>query len=185
TEGFENYRKLVFKRSIYEAALICGVQEDDIRLAAKYIGDAGSFITMWTMGLNQSVVGVNKNLSLINLNLVTGQIGKPGSGPFSLTGQPNAMGGREVGGLSNLLPAHRDLANEQHRNEVEKFWNIPLGTIQPTAGLTATEMFDALNDGKLKAIWILCTNPLISLPDVRIAEDGLKKAKFVVVQDVT
>jgi ferredoxin-nitrate reductase len=137
------------------------------------------------MGLNQSVIGVNKNLSLINLNLITGQIGKPGAGPFSLTGQPNAMGGREVGGLSNLLPAHRDLMNESHRNEVEKFWQIPLGTIQSRPGLTATEMFDALNEGKLKAIWILCTNPLISLPDVRKAEAGLKKAKYVVVQDIS
>jgi ferredoxin-nitrate reductase len=185
TQGFEKYRSTVFERTIAEAAAICGVEENDIRLAASYIGLAKGFITMWTMGLNQSVIGVNKNLSLINLNLITGHIGKPGSGPFSLTGQPNAMGGREVGGLSNLLPAHRDLLNEEHRNEVEKFWQIPLGTIAPKPGLTATEMFDALNDGKLKAIWILCTNPLISLPDVRMAEEGLKKAKFVVVQDVT
>lgn len=185
TEGFEKYRQTVFERTIEEAAAICGVSENDIRLAALYIGNAKGFITMWTMGLNQSVIGVNKNLSLINLNLITGHIGKPGSGPFSLTGQPNAMGGREVGGLANLLPAHRDLSNEAHRNEVEKFWQIPLGTIQPKPGLTATEMFEALNDGKLKAIWILCTNPLISLPDVRKAEEGLKKAKFVVVQDVS
>lgn len=184
TEGFEKYKATVFERSVAEAAIICGVKEDDIRLAASYIGNAKGFITMWTMGLNQSVIGVNKNLSLINLNLITGHIGKPGSGPFSLTGQPNAMGGREVGGLSNLLPAHRDLLNETHRNEVERFWQVPLGTIQPKPGLTATEMFDALNEGKLKAIWILCTNPLISLPDVRKAEEGLKKAKFVVVQDV-
>ena len=185
TEGFEKYRSTVFERTVEEAAAICGVDENDIRLAASYIGNAKGFITMWTMGLNQSVIGVNKNLSLINLNLITGHIGKPGSGPFSLTGQPNAMGGREVGGLSNLLPAHRDLSHEAHRNEVEKFWQIPLGTIQPKPGLTATEMFEALNDGKLKAIWILCTNPLISLPDVRIAEEGLKKAKFVVVQEVS
>jgi len=185
TNGFTQYRETVFERTIEEAATICGVSENDIRLTALYIGNAKGFITMWTMGLNQSVVGTNKNLSLINLNLITGQIGKPGAGPFSLTGQPNAMGGREVGGLSNLLPAHRDLSNEQHRNEVERFWNIPLGTIQPTPGLTATEMFDALNEGKLKAIWILCTNPLTSLPDVRIAEAGLKKAKFVVVQDIS
>jgi ferredoxin-nitrate reductase len=185
TEGFEKYSAVVFERTIAEAASICGVEENDIRLAASYIGNAKGFITMWTMGLNQSVVGVNKNLSLINLNLITGQIGKPGSGPFSLTGQPNAMGGREVGGLANLLPAHRDLSNETHRNEVEKFWNIPLGTIRPQPGLTATEMFEALNEGKLKAIWILCTNPLISLPNVRIAEEGLKKAKFVVVQEVS
>lgn len=185
TNGFVKYKETVFERTIEEAAEICGVSENDIRLAALYIGNAKGFITMWTMGLNQSVVGVNKNLSLINLNLITGHIGKPGSGPFSLTGQPNAMGGREVGGLSNLLPAHRDLLNEHDRNDVEKFWQIPIGTIQPKPGLTATEMFEALNDGKLKAIWILCTNPLISLPDVRIAEQGLKKAKFVVVQDVS
>jgi ferredoxin-nitrate reductase len=185
TSGFDDYRKKVFERTVAEAAAICGVSEVDIRLAALYIGNANGFITMWTMGLNQSVIGVNKNLSLINLNLITGQIGKPGSGPFSLTGQPNAMGGREVGGLSNLLPAHRDLANETHRHEVEKFWQVPIGSIQSKPGLTATEMFDALNDGKLKAIWILCTNPLISLPDVRKAEAGLKKAKFVVVQDIT
>ncbi len=93
------------------------------------------------------------------------------------------MGGREVGGLSNMLPAHRNLANAEHRAEVEKFWG---GTIiNPKPGLTATEMFDALNEGKLKAIWIICTNPLISLPNVRVAEEGLKKAKFVVVQDMS
>lgn len=183
TEGFEQYRHMVFERSIAEAAIICGVAEADIRKAASYIGNAKGFITMWTMGLNQSVIGVNKNLSLINLNLITGHIGKPGSGPFSLTGQPNAMGGREVGGLSNLLPAHRDLQNAAHRSAVEQFWGG--GKIAPKPGLTATEMFEALNDGRLKAIWILCTNPLISLPDVRMAEEGLKKAKFVVVQDIS
>ena len=184
-EGFDKYRDMVFERSIDEAAAICGLREHDIRTAASFIGSASAFITMWTMGLNQSVVGVNKNLSLINLNLITGQIGKEGSGPFSLTGQPNAMGGREVGGMANLLSAHRDLANEHHRNEVERYWQIPAGTIQPRSGLTATEMFEALNDGKLKAIWIVCTNPLVSLPDVRLAEAGLKKAKFVVVQEIS
>src|SRR5690606_7689948 len=138
---------------------------------------------MWTMGLNQSVVGVNKNLALLNLHLITGRIGKPGSGPLSLTGQPNAMGGREVGGLANLLPAHRDLKNALHRKEVQKFWGGK--EIGEQAGLTATEMFDALESGKLKAIWILCTNPLVSLPDVRKVENALQKAKFVVVQEIT
>lgn len=185
TNGYEKYRSRVFETSLSKAAEICGIQESDIRHAASFIAHAKGFLSMWTMGLNQSVVGTNKNLSLINLNLITGHIGKPGSGPFSLTGQPNAMGGREVGGLSNLLPAHRNLANENHRNEVEKFWQIPLGSIQAKPGLTATEMFDELNSGKLKAIWILCTNPLISMPDVRKAEEGLKKAKFVVVQDIS
>jgi ferredoxin-nitrate reductase len=140
---------------------------------------------MWAMGYNQSVVGVNKNLSLINLNIITGKIGKPGSGPFSLTGQPNAMGGREVGGLANLLPAHRDLLNADHRNEVERFWKIEEGTIQPKPGLTAVEMFDALASGEMKAVWIICTNPMVSLPDSSAVEKGLKNAKFVVVQDIS
>jgi ferredoxin-nitrate reductase len=182
-EGFEQYSTIVFERTLAESAQICGLTESSIRLAAKYIGEAKGFITMWTMGLNQSAIGVNKNLSLINLNLITGHIGKPGSGPFSLTGQPNAMGGREVGGLANLLPAHRELSNPVHREEVQQFWGG--GVIQPKPGLTATEMFEALNDGRLKAIWIMCTNPLTSLPNVRLAEEALKKAKFVVVQEIS
>ncbi|WP_187263898.1 nitrate reductase [Pontibacter beigongshangensis] len=182
-EGFEAYKEIVFERSLAEAAEMCGVREEEIRLAATYIGGAKGFISMWTMGLNQSAVGVDKNLSLLNLNLITGQIGKPGAGPFSLTGQPNAMGGREVGGLSNLLAAHRNLSDPAHREEVQKFWGGTLISEKP--GLTATEMFDALHDGRLKAIWILCTNPLTSLPNARLAEEGLKKAKFVVVQDIS
>lgn len=183
SEGFEQYSALVFQKTLAQSAQICGLSESNIRLAARYIGKAKGFITMWTMGLNQSAIGVNKNLSLINLNLITGHIGKPGSGPFSLTGQPNAMGGREVGGLANLLPAHRELSNPVHREEVQKFWGG--GVIQPKPGLTATEMFTALNDGHLKAIWIMCTNPLTSLPNVRLAEEALKKAKFVVVQEIS
>ena len=112
---------------------------------------------MWCMGFNQSVIGVNKNLALLNLHLITGHLGKPGSGPFSLTGQPNAMGGREVGGLSNLLPAHRNLADPQHRQQVADFWDVP--SLNPKPGYTATEMFEALKDGRMKAIWIMCTNP--------------------------
>lgn len=183
SEGFDRYRELVFEKTLAESAAICGVAESDILLAATYIASAKGFLTMWTMGLNQSAIGVNKNLSLINLNLITGHIGKPGSGPFSLTGQPNAMGGREVGGLANLLPAHRDLNNGGHRAEVQKFWG---GTaISDKAGLTATEMFEALHDGRLKAIWIICTNPLTSLPNARFVEQALKKAKYVVVQDIS
>lgn len=183
TEGFENYREKVMQRSIEEAAVICDVPEEKIREAASYIGSAKGFVTMWTMGLNQSVIGVNKNLSLINLNLITGHIGKPGSGPFSLTGQPNAMGGREVGGLANLLPAHKNLASEKDRKFVQEFWKGKPISSKP--GYTATEMFEALNDGRLKAIWIMGTNPLVSLPDVRMAEEALKKAKFVVVQEAS
>lgn len=183
TEGFEKYRDKVMQRTMAEAAAICDVPEELIIEAANYIGSAKGFMAMWTMGLNQSVIGVNKNLSLINLNLITGHIGKPGSGPFSLTGQPNAMGGREVGGLSNLLPAHRNLAKEEDRKFVQTFWKSK--TISAKPGYTATEMFEALNDGRLKAIWIMGTNPLVSLPDARMAEKGLKKAKFVVVQEAS
>ncbi|MBW8683645.1 nitrate reductase [Chitinophaga rhizophila] len=183
TEGFAKYRDTVMQRSISSAAAICGIEEEKIYSAATMLGNAGTFMTMWTMGLNQSSVGVNKNLSLINLNLITGKIGKPGCGPFSLTGQPNAMGGREVGGLSNMLPAHRVLDNPAHRKEVENFWGGTALSDKP--GLTATEMFEALNDGRLKAIWIMCTNPLVSLPDARMAEAALQKAKFVVVQEIS
>ena len=92
------------------------------------IADANGFISMWAMGLNQSSIGVNKNNALLNLSLLTGQIGKPGSGPFSLTGQPNAMGGREVGGMANLLAVHKDLGNEEHRKQVANFWGCLLYT---------------------------------------------------------
>jgi ferredoxin-nitrate reductase len=184
TEGYEKLKTIAFSKTIQEAAAICEIEADDIFKAASWIGNAKAFLSMWTMGLNQSVIGVNKNLSLINLHLITGQIGKAGAGPFSLTGQPNAMGGREVGGLSNLLPAHRNLLDEKDRKAVEDFWQSPV-KIAPKNGLTATEMFEALNDGRLKAIWIMCTNPLVSLPDVRMAEAALKNAKFVVVQEMS
>lgn len=183
TEGFDQLNELVSKLSIHEAAKICGITAEEIHTAANYIGSAAAFLSMWTMGLNQSAVGVDKNVSLLNLHLLTGKIGRPGSGPLSLTGQPNAMGGREVGGLANLLPAHRDLNNPQHRKDIEVFWGGK--PIDGKPGLTATEMFDALEEGTLKAIWISCTNPLISLPDVRKAERALKNAKFVVVQEVS
>ncbi|MGI4866888.1 MAG: molybdopterin-dependent oxidoreductase [Janthinobacterium lividum] len=182
-EGYDAYKQVVFERTLAESAQLCGVPEADIRLAASYIGAAQGFISMWTMGLNQSAVGVDKNLSLLNLSLITGQIGRPGAGPFSLTGQPNAMGGREVGGLSNLLPAHRTLANPAHRAEVQQFWES--GPLAATPGYTATEMFEALEDGRLKAIWIICTNPLTSLPNVRQAEAALAKAELVVVQEIS
>ncbi|TDE17207.1 nitrate reductase [Dyadobacter psychrotolerans] len=184
TDGFESFREKVFERSIREAAEICGVSQDDILTAAHWIGASKGYLSLWTMGLNQSVVGVNKNLSLINLHLITGRIGKPGNGPFSLTGQPNAMGGRETGGLANILPAHREVTNPAHREQMEQFWDSPV-KIAHKPGFTATEMFDALADDRLKAIWIINTNPLVSMPDVNTAEKALKNARFVVVQDVS
>ncbi|HPM31258.1 MAG TPA: molybdopterin-dependent oxidoreductase, partial [Chryseolinea sp.] len=183
TEEFEKYRDSVFQISIEDAALKCDVTVGDIKKAASYIAESKGFLSLWAMGLNQSSIGVKKNFALISLNLITGHIGKPGSGPFSLTGQPNAMGGREVGGLSTMLAAHRLLGNEQHRKEVAHFWGVD--SISPKPGLTATQMFEALECGDLKAVWIVCTNPLVSLPDTRRAEAALKKARFVVVQDIS
>jgi ferredoxin-nitrate reductase len=183
TEGYEAYREKVFELTLDEAAKICGIKAYQITFVAEYMANSKGLLSMWTMGLNQSVIGVNKNLALINLHLITGKIGKPGNGPFSLTGQPNAMGGREVGGLANMLPAHRDLANADHRAEVQAFWG---GTkIAENAGYTATEMFEALAEGRMKAIWIVCTNPMVSLPDLAAVEKGLKNARFVIVQDTS
>ena len=183
TEGFDDYKSLIFKTSLKEASKLCGVEEKDIRKAADIIGLSKGFIRMWAMGLNQSVVGTDKNVSLLNLSLITGQVGKPGAGPFSLTGQPNAMGGREVGGMANLLAVHKNLLNEEHRREVAQFWGVD--KINPKPGLTATQMFDALESGELKAVWIACTNPLVSLPNSNRIEKAMKNAKFVVVQEIS
>ncbi len=183
TENFNLYKELVASSPLEKASKLCGISVDEIKLAADIIGKSKAFISLWAMGLNQSAIGVDKNTALLNLSLLTGQIGKPGAGPFSLTGQPNAMGGREVGGMANLLAVHKELNNPVHRKEVADFWGVDSVSEKP--GLTATEMFEALESGKMKAIWIICTNPLVSLPDSRRVEKALANAKFVVVQDIS
>ncbi|MEM9929382.1 MAG: molybdopterin-dependent oxidoreductase [Bacteroidota bacterium] len=183
TEAGENYLRILKDISLRRAAKHCGVPLEDIKRAAEYIGDAKAFMTMWAMGLNQSKVGVEKNGALINLHLLTGQIGRPGAGPFSLTGQPNAMGGREVGGMASLLAAHRVLANAEDREEIARFWGVDRLPGKP--GLTATQMFEALESGKLKAVWVICTNPVVSMPNANLVDEALKKARFVVVQDIS
>ena len=183
TENFPDYKKQAYSLSLKKAAKECGVSVEEIKEAAELIGRSKGFISMWAMGLNQSSVGTDKNFALLNLSLITGKVGKPGNGPFSLTGQPNAMGGREVGGMASLLAVHKNLNNPDHRQEVADFWGVD--EISEKPGYTATEMFDALESGKLKAVWIACTNPMVSLPDVRKAEAALKKAKFVVVQEIS
>ena len=183
TVNFDAVKDSAFLLSLKKASELCGVSVEDIKKAAMFIGNAKAFISMWTMGLNQSVIGVSKNVALMNLSLLTGQIGKPGAGPFSLTGQPNAMGGREVGGMASLLAAHRELGNPKHRREVADFWGGKEINSEP--GYTATEMFDALESGKMKAVWIICTNPIVSMPNVHKAERVLKNASFVVVQDIS
>jgi len=183
TEGFEELKQKVMQRSLQQAAAVCGVRFTDIYRAIKYIGYSGGFVSLWAMGLNQSVAGVSKNLALINLSLITGKIGKPGCGPFSLTGQANAMGGREVGGMATLAPAHRDLGNPDHLQEIASYWGVP--SVPSAPGLTATEMFKALREGKMKGIWIICTNPAVSIPDANLVDQALQAAEYVIVQDMS
>lgn len=180
TEGFEALKETVREYTPKMVSDICGIREKDIIQAAKWFG-TGPTLSMYCMGLNQSVHGTDKNAALINLHLATGHIGKPGAGPFSLTGQPNAMGGREVGGMANLLSAHRDLANPEHRAEIAKFWGVD--DVPATAGKTAVEMFEAVKKGEIKAIWIACTNPAQSMPDLNNVLEALNTAELVVLQD--
>jgi len=142
---------------------------------------AGPTLSLYCQGLNQSSCGVDKNAALINLHLATGQIGKPGAAPLSLTGQPNAMGGREVGGMANLLSAHRDLSNPGHRAEVARLWGV--ADVPSTPGKTALEMFEALGRGEIKALWIACTNPAQSLPNQNRVHEALQAAEYVVLQE--
>lgn len=180
TEGFEALKNTVREYTPKMVSDICGIREADILTAAKWFGN-GPTLSMYCQGLNQSTSGTDKNAALINLHLATGQIGKPGAGPFSLTGQPNAMGGREVGGMATLLSGHRDLANPEHRAEIAQFWGVDSVPEQP--GASAVEMFNKLRDGSIKAIWIACTNPAHSMPDLSRVHDALSQAELVVVQD--
>lgn len=180
TEGWAALRDLVREYTPEKAAAICGVAAEDIVTAARWFAD-GPALSLYCQGLNQSSCGVDKNAALINLHLATGQIGRPGAAPLSLTGQPNAMGGREVGGLSNLLSAHRDLSNPEHRAEVARLWRVD--SVPDKPGKTAVELFDALATGEVKAVWIACTNPAQSLPDQNRVHAALENAELVVLQE--
>jgi assimilatory nitrate reductase catalytic subunit len=181
TEGFEALKDTVREYTPAAAAEICGVPAKDIVKAAKWFGESKATLSLYCQGLNQSSNGTQNNAALIHLHLATGQIGRPGAGPFSLTGQPNAMGGREVGGLANLLSAHRDMANPQHRAEVAALWGV--ADVPSRPGKTAVELFEALHAGEVRALWIACTNPAQSMPDAKFVREALARAEFVVVQD--
>ena len=186
TEGFDALKTRVRDFTPKETARLTGLKEADLITAATWFGASPATLSLYCQGLNQSSSGTAKNAALINLHLATGQIGKPGAGPFSLTGQPNAMGGREVGGLANGLSAHRDLANPVHRAEVAALWGLDkLGVpeVPATPGLTAVEMFQAAADGQIKALWIACTNPAQSMPDQTMVRRALERAEFVILQE--
>ncbi|MFC7462985.1 molybdopterin-dependent oxidoreductase [Hydrogenophaga defluvii] len=181
TSGFDELKALVREYTPESVAQTCGLKKEDLFTAAKWFATSPATLSLYCQGLNQSSSGTAKNATLINLHLATGQIGKPGAGPFSLTGQPNAMGGREVGGLANLLSAHRDLANPAHRAEVAALWGVAAVPEKP--GKTAVEMFQAAADGEIKALWIACTNPAQSMPDQATVRRALQRAEFVIVQE--
>ena len=192
TSGFEALQARVAEYTPQHVAQICGVPEADLYTAARWFAgvpegrhegssERAPTLSLYCQGLNQSSSGTAKNAALINLHLATQQIGRPGAGPLSLTGQPNAMGGREVGGMANLMSAHRDLANPQHRAEVAALWGVADVPAKP--GLTAVEMFEAAADGQIKALWIACTNPAQSMPDQTTVRRALQRAEFVVVQE--
>ncbi len=181
TQGFEDLKATLREYTPQHVARLCGIKESDLFLAARLFAQSTATLSLYCQGLNQSSSGTDKNAALINLHLATAQIGKPGAGPLSLTGQPNAMGGREVGGMANLLSAHRDLANPLHRAEVASLWGVK--DVPSKAGKTAVELFQAAADGEIKALWIACTNPAQSMPDQRTVRRALERCEFVVVQE--
>jgi len=166
----------------HEVARICKVDVDQLLAFYQLFADTEKSITAFSMGVNQSSAGTDKVNSIINCHLISGRIGKPGMGPFSITGQPNAMGGREVGGLANMLAAHMELDNALHRDTVQTFWDAP--QMASKGGLKAVDLFQAIEAGRVKAVWIIATNPMVSLPDADQVKRALAKCELVVCSDV-
>ena len=163
-------------------AKACGVPVANLQSFYALFARTRKVVTVFSQGVNQSSSGTDKVNSIINCHLLTGRIGEPGMGPFSITGQPNAMGGREVGGLANMLAAHLELADPQHRQLVQTFWDSPRMANEP--GLKAVELFEAVHAGRIKALWVMATNPVVSLPDADRVRDALKRCELVVVSDL-
>ena len=183
TEGWDDMPAFLEDYTPARVAATTGVPEADLRKAAQWIGEAGEWMSCWTMGLSQSISGTWNTNALCNLHLATGAICRPGSGPFSLTGQPNAMGGREVGYLSYGLPGQRSVSNAEDRSFVEDIWGLAPGTIRDEPGLDAAAMYKAMQAGDIKAMWIICTNPVATTPNRAHAIAGLKAAELVITQD--
>ncbi len=183
TTGFADFAAVVQHYPPERAAERCGISVADLETAARYWGESERVLSMWSMGVNQSVEGTAKVRAIINLHLLTGQMGRPGTGPFSLTGQPNAMGGREAGGLSHLLPGYRKVTDPAHREFIESAWGLPAGRIAPRPGRTGWEMILGLEAGEVDLFWIAATNPAVSMPDLERTKRALLKSPFTVYQD--
>lgn len=181
TQGFDAALENANEWSVERVSEFCDIPQEDVEAFYSLYAKSQRTVSAYTMGVNQSSSGTDKANSIINCHLATGKIGKEGCGPFSLTGQPNAMGGREVGGLANMLAAHMDIDNPEHRELVQSYWQSP--AIPSQTGLKAVDMFDEIQQGKIKAIWIMATNPVVSMPNRGKIESALKKCEFVVVSD--
>ncbi len=181
TEGFDALKALVRTMTPAETARLTGLKEAQVLQAAEWFARSPASLSLYCMGLNQSSSGAAKNTALIHLHLATGQIGRPGAGPFSLTGQPNAMGGRETGGMATLLPGHRDPASAEDRAAIAALWGCDPLPDRP--GRTAVEMFEAAARGEIKALWIACTNPAQSMPDQALVREALSRCELVVLQE--
>ena len=183
TQGLEQaFASSTAEASIKDVAARTGISTAKLSQFFEKFAQIDKVMTLFSMGVNQSSRGVDKANSIINCHLLTGKIGKLGAAPFSMTGQPNAMGGREVGGLANMLAAHLDLENLEHQQLVQNFWQSPY--IAKQAGFKAVDLFQAVESGKIKAIWIMATNPVVSLPDADQVKRALDKCEFVVVSDI-
>ncbi len=183
TSGFAAFAEVIAFYPPHRVAERCGITIAELETAARWWGESPRVLSLWSMGMNQSSEGTAKVRSLINLHLLTGQIGKPGAGPFSLTGQPNAMGGRETGGLCSLLPGYRHVLIPEHRAEIEHFWHLPAGHLSPTPGRTAWEMVTGLETGAVGLLWVVATNPAVSLPDLDRSKAALRRSPFTICQD--
>lgn len=168
--------------NLLEVAKACRIDPAQLKRFYDLFARTEKVVTAFTMGVNQSTAGADKVNAIVNCHLVTGRIGRPGMGPFSLTGQPNAMGGREVGGLANMLAAHMDLDDAAQRDALQDFWGAPRMADKP--GLKAVDLFRAIEEGTIKAVWIMATNPLVSLPDADQARRALEKCELVVASDI-
>ncbi len=183
TDGFVDYAQVASHYPPERVAKLCGITEDEVRLAAKLWGESKNVLSLWSMGVNQSSEGTAKVRTIINLHLMTGNVGRAGAGPFSLTGQPNAMGGREAGGLAHILPGYRLVKNPNHRRVVEKVWQLPEGSISPEPGLAAWDMMMGLEREEIGVMWIAATNPAVSMPDIKRTQAALLKSPFTICQD--
>ncbi len=183
TEGWAELSRLLDEYPPARVATDTGLAESQIHAAARMLAGAERLITFWTMGVNQSVAGTHTANAIINLHLATGRIGKPGAGPFSLTGQPNAMGGRDCGYMSHTLPGFRRVDNADDRRQMESAWGLSPGTIRPEPGHDVVRMFEAPEAGELKALWIIGSNPAATMPNLEKVRRSIASAELVVVQD--